>query len=257
MLLVVIALPVLGLAAMAIGFSALPTNKEIAAQFITANPVDLSQIMALSQYRSCAGHDYRHPMVTTGAFEATPRSMKHYVKVKPEYRGTLEAVPVFAPFTGQISTLDTDRGGPGDQQVSLTPDADNPASPRRWHFVFFHINLNGDLREGSRVAAGDRIGWANLARGPERATDNFDFGMKFTRPLHQPAGDEVFRHMMPQVLAEYQQYGLTREALTISEEFRDAHDCPVLSAGPQGPEYDPATIYFPPEAGSSEYVFLK
>lgn len=241
---------------MAVGFSFLPTDQEISEQFITANPVDVSQIAALSQYRSCAGHDYRHPTVQTGEFEATPRSMKHYVKVQPAYRGTMNAVGVFAPFDGKISGIDTDRGGPGDLQVWLTPDTDHPASPRQWHFVFFHINLDPAFQQGSRVVAGQRIGWANLARGPERATDNFDFGMKFTRPLHQPAGDEVFSHMTPPVLAEYQRYGITRESLTIAEDYRDTHDCPLLPAAPAGPEYDPGTLYFPPEAGSDEYVWF-
>lgn len=242
---------------MAIGFSYPVTQKEIAQRFITANPVDLSQIEAFSQYRSCAGHDHRHPTVQTGTFEKTPRSMKHYIAVKPEFRGTVDKVVAFAPFDGEISNIDNDRGGPGDQQIWLTPDSDNPASPRQWQFIFFHISLDPSLREGSRLTAGQRIGSANLARGPERATGNFDMAMGFTRPLHQPAGDEVFTHMMPPVLAEYAKYDITPERLVIAEEYRDAHDCPLLSQAPAGLEYDSDTIYFPPQAGSGEYVFLK
>ena len=256
-LLAIVAVIVLSFAAMAVGFSYLPTDKEINKKFITANPVDLSQIAAFSQYRSCAGHDYRHPMVSTGEFEKTPRSMKHYVKAKPEFRGTKDRVSVFAPFDGEISFIDNDRGGPGDQQVSLTAESNNPANPRQWQFVFFHINLDPSLRKGSPVSAGQRIGYANLARGSQGDTDNFDIGMKFTRPLHQPAGDEVFSHMAPSVLAEYARYGITPEDLTIAQEYRDIHDCPVLPQAPAGPEYDPETIYFPSESGSNEYIFLK
>ena len=248
---------VLAFAGMATWFSYVPNTEEISSQFITAHPIDLSQVAAFSQYRSCAGHDFRHPMVATGEREKTPRSLKHYVKAKPEFRGSLDKVGVFAPFDGQVSEIDDDAGSPGDQQIWLTPETKNPASPRQWQFVFFHINLDPSLREGSTVAAGQRIGWANLARGPDRATDNFDIAMKFTRPLHQPAVDEVLTHMSPQVLADYEKYGITPDKLVISETYRDAHDCPVLSAGPTGPEYDQRTIYFPPEAGSQEYIFLK
>lgn len=255
--LVIVVVILLLIAAMAVGFSGPVTEREMADRFITANPLDLSQVEAFSQYRSCAGHDHRHPTVQTGVVEKTPRSMKHYISVKPELRGTVDKVAVFAPFNGTVFNIDNDRGGSGDQQIWLTPDSDNPASPRQWQFIFFHVNLDPSLREGSRVTAGQRIGSANLARGPERATGNFDMAMGFTRPLHQPAGDEVFTHMTPSVLAEYEAYGITPEKLVIAETYRDAHDCPVVAQAPAGPEYDPGTIYFPPQAGSDEYVFLK
>lgn len=244
-------------AVMAVGFSYPVTEAEIGEQFIAASPVNLAQIQGFSQFRSCAGHDYRGPMVETGEIEATPRSLKHYVKVKPEYRGTRDAVAIFAPFDGKVFQIDNDRGGPGDQQVWLTPNSANPASPRQWQFVFFHVSLDPSLTEGSPVRAGQQIGTANLARGPERATDNFDIAMKFTRPMHRPAMDAVFHHMAPPILAEYAEYGITPEDLIIAEEYRDANDCPLLPKGPEGPEYDPETIYFPPDAGSNEYIFLK
>ncbi|HEY4499559.1 MAG TPA: hypothetical protein VJH70_00285 [Candidatus Paceibacterota bacterium] len=255
-LLFIVAVVFFGFIGMAVGFSYLPTSTEINQQFITANPVDLEQIAAFSQYRSCAGHDYRPPTVTTGELEKTPRSMKHYIKAKPEYRGTQDRVSVFAPFDGEIFLIDNDLGGPGDQQIWLTPDTHHPASPRHWQFVFFHINLNPSLREGMRVTAGQKIGTANLARGPEYASDNFDFAVKFTRPMHQPAVDEVFSHMTPDVVTEYKRYGITPDKLIIAEAYRDLHDCPLLPRKQNVPGQDPDTIYFPPEAGAGEYIFL-
>lgn len=255
-ILIILVLVALG---MAFGFSYPVTQAEIAQRFITANPLDMSTIVSFTQYRSCVGHDYRHPTVATGSREATPRSMKHYVRVKPHYRGTIDQVAVFAPFDGEVSNIDNDLGGPGDQQIWIMPNADNPASPRQWQFVFFHINLDPSLREGSSVTAGQKIGFANLARGSQRATDNFDIAMKFTRPMHQPSVDEVFTHMAPDVLAEYAARGVTPESLVIVEEYRDAHDCPLLSkeSNLQDPQKDPDTIYFPSEAGSGESVMLK
>lgn len=255
--LIIVVVLVGGFVAMAAGFTYPVTEAEISQQFITAHPFDPAQVAAISQFRSCAGHDYRGPLVTTGRIEASPRSLKHYVNVKPEYRGTTDAVSVFAPFDGTISVVDDDLGGPGDQQVWLTPAAVHPAIPRQWQFVFFHISLDSSLYEGTRVTAGQKIGTANLARGPEGATDNFDIAMKFTRPLRRPALDAVWHHMTPELLAEYARLGVTPKNLIIPEEYRDAHDCPQLPRPPAGPEYDPGTIYFPPEAGRGDYVWLK
>jgi len=84
----------------------------------------------------------------------------------------------------------------------------------------------------------------------------FYFAMKFTRPLHQPAVDEVLSHMTPEVLAEYKAYGITPEKLVVAEAHRDTHDCPLLPLEQNGPGQDPNTIYFPAHAGAEEYIFL-
>ncbi len=249
-LLIIAAIIFAGFGTMAVGFSYPVTDKEADQKFIIVNPLDLSQISAFSQYRSCAGHDYRGPTLN-GKIESTPRSLKHYVKAKPEFRGTIDKVSAFAPFDGKISVIDDDLGGPGDQQIWLTP---NSISPRQWQFVFFHINLDPSLREGSSVTAGQKIGTANLARGPEGATDNFDIAVKFTRPMHRPAVDAPFNHMASSVLAEYKKYGIEAEDLIIPEAVRDAKLCPLLPKGEGG---DGPDIYFPPEAGAKEYIFLR
>lgn len=252
-LLIIVTIVIVGFLSMAFGFSYQPTQTEINQQFVTANPLDLSQVAAFSQYRSCAGHDYRAQTVKTNKVESTPRSMKHYVKVKPEFRGTKDKVLALAPFDGTIYVIDKDLGGPDDQQIWLTPKTSTPWSPRQWQFVFFHINLADGLKEGSVVKAGQQIGTANLARGPQGSSDNFDIAMKFTRPMNRPAIDTVFDHLIPAVLAEYQKYGLSPNDLVIPEEVRDVNDCPLLPKGQGG---DGPDIYFPPEAASNEYIFL-
>ena len=78
--------------------------------------------------------------------------------------------------------------------------------------------------------------------------------MKFTRPLHRPAVDAPFEHFTPQVLAEYERRGVIMSDLIIPEKLRDAKPCPLLPKGVGG---DGPDLYFPPEAGSDEYVFLK
>ena len=265
---IVAAIVVVGFAVMAVGFSYKPTSGEIGERFIVSNPLQLSQVEALSQYRSCAGHDFRGPTVT-GKMESSPRSLKHYVKVREEFRGTMDKVAALAPFDGVVSVIESDLGRPGDQQIWLTP---NSKSPRQWHFIFFHVNLDPTLKEGSPVFAGELIGTANLARGPEvpsnlegpevpsnlegpeGATDNFDIAVKFTRPLHRPIFETPFYHMAEDVLAEYAKHGINAENMVIPEETRDNNPCPLL---PEGEGFGGPDVYFPPEASQDAYIFLK
>ncbi|MBI3114652.1 MAG: hypothetical protein HYZ07_01695, partial [Candidatus Harrisonbacteria bacterium] len=229
-------------------FSAPLTPEELSRRFIVVNPLDLSQIAAFSTYRSCAGHDFRNPSAATGKVEKTPRSLKHYIKVREDLRGKNGVVAAFAPFDGKIFNIDDDLGGPGDQQVWLTP---NSISPRQWQFIFFHIDLADGLKEGSAVKAEERIGTANLARGPEGATDNFDFAVKFTRPLRVPAVDAPFAHMSTDVLREYAARGITEENTMISEAKRDAVLCPTVPGG-EGPD-----VYFSSQWTTDDIVWLR
>lgn len=247
--LITLAVAVGGFAVMTVWFSKAPTAEEISKKFIVANPLDLAQIESLSKYRSCMGHDFRAPDLS-GETEATPRSMKHYVRVKPEFRGTIDKVSAFAPFDGEISVLDDDLGGVGDQQVWLTPDI---KSPRQWHFVFFHLSLKPGLKKGSVVKAGGLIGTANLKHGPEQATDNFDIAVKFTRPMHRPAIDAPFNHATQSVLSEYKTYGVNADDLIISEVERDAAACPI----DPNVDFGGRDAYFSRETSPNDYVWLK
>ncbi len=245
----VVAAIVLAFGGMAVWFSQGASDEEATRRFITANPLDLSQIDGFSKYRSCMGHDFRAPN-PYGEKEATPRSLKHYVMVKPQFRGTIDKVPAFAPFDGIISVVDDDLGGQGDQQIWLTPHG---ISPRQWHFVFFHINLKQGLEKGAPVKAGELIGTANLRRGPENATSNFDIAVKFTRPMHRPAIDAPFNHAAQNVLDEYRKYGVSASDFIIPEKERDAVACridPSVNYG--GPD-----AYFSQETSPGDYLWLR
>lgn len=250
--LLILPLAVILLFAVMGGTSSYPTTQdELDRKFIIVNPLDLSQIRGLSKYRSCAGHDYRGPTVR-GEKEATPRSMKHYIKVREDLAGKNGVVKAIAPFDGKISSIekrDPERK-PFDQQVWLSPDADSPI-PRQWHLVFFHIDLNDDLAEGSRVNAGQVIGTAYLSRGPEGKTDNFDIAVKFTRPMAAPAIDLPLAHATEEVLAQYKAYGVTLDNLEISETYRDQNACPTSGESLAG------DVYFLPTSDPKDYVYLK
>lgn len=221
-----------------------PTQERISERFITAHPFNLAQIQGLSKYRSCEGHDYRAPTMT-GETEATPRSMKHYVKVKPEFAGTVDKVEVFAPFDGKISAVkDEESSG---SQVWLTPDSRGVS---QWQFVFFHITLDKSLKKGSVVTAGQRIGAAYLLRDGGGKGDNFDIALKFTQPARRPAVDAPFNHATQKVLDEYAKYGVNASDLIISKEERDNRPCP-LSSKHEGPD-----VFFLPNSAEDDYVWL-
>ncbi len=242
--------PIMFFVVMGAAFSGQPTEKELNEKFIVVNPLDLSQISGFSKYRSCMGHDYRGPTVREGKKESTPRSMKHYIKVKEELAGKNEVIKAIAPFTGEISNIekrDPERK-PYDQQVWIAPDS---PSPRVWNFVFFHIDLRDDLKEGSKVQAGEVIGTAHMTRGPQNYTDNFDMAVKLTRPMAAPAIDEPFLHMTDEVLAEYAQYGINPTNIAISKEYRDANLCPTTGDSLAG------DVYFPPTTDPNDMIFLK
>lgn len=236
---------------MAVKYSGPVTEAELKDKFIVVNPLDLSQITGFSKYRSCAGHDYRGPTVT-GEKEATPRSMKHYIKVKEELRGKNGVVKAIAPFDGKVSNLekrDPERK-PYDQQVWLTPDVSDPVNPRQWQFIFFHIDLRDDLGQGSKVKAGEVIGTAYMTRGGENATDNFDMAVKFMKPMAAPAIDEPFAHMSDEVLAEYARYNVTPDSVVIAEEYRDQNLCPTTGDSLAG------DVYFPANSDPNDWVYL-
>ncbi len=238
-------------AVMGIVFSGPPTEKELQEKFIVANPLDLTQIKGFSKYRSCAGHDYRGKTARDDKKESTPRSMKHYVKVKEQFMGKNGAVKAIAPFDGRISNIEKNdpERKPYDQQVWLTPDTGSK-SPRQWHFVFFHIDLKDGLQQGSAVKAGEVIGTAYMTRGPENSTDNFDIAVKFTRPMAPPAIDIPLSHATDEVLAEYEAYGATLSDFVISKEYRDAHLCPTTGKSLSG------DVFFPPTSDPKDYIYL-
>ena len=235
---------------MGVRYSGTPTEKELNEKFIVANPLDLSQIAGFSKYRSCVGHDYRGPTVN-GPKESTPRSMKHYIKVRSELGGKNGVVKAIAPFNAKISNIekrDPERKS-YDQQIWLAPDS-NSTVPRQWNFIFFHINLRDDLKEGSKVKAGEVIGTAYMTRGPENFTDNFDMALKFTRPMNVPAIDFPLAHATNGVLAEYEKYGITLSDLVISKEYRDQNTCSTTGESMAG------DVYFPPTSDPKDWVYL-
>ena len=181
-------------------------SKQMEEKFITANPLDLSEITSLSKFRSCMGHDYSGKN-TSGETE-TNRSMKHYITLKEG----VQKAKAFAPFDGEVTSIEQPERG---YQVWLKPDA-NP----NFAFIFFH--LEPSVKKGDKVKAGDLLGYGLIVG----EGGNFDMTIKGFEGFGGPKiFDSPFYHMSNEVLGEYQNKGITLENIIISKEARDKNPC--------------------------------
>ncbi|HUW77322.1 MAG TPA: hypothetical protein VMV52_01065 [Candidatus Nanopelagicaceae bacterium] len=230
------------------------TNPDVSS-FITAVPIDLAQVLSISRFRSCSGHDYSS--ADTDGNPETNRSMKHYINPIDSLIGTTDVIKVFAPFDGQISAFVADNAAntPVGEGIWLTPSS-SPA----WTLMFFHITPVGNV--GDYVKAGQLIGYANLSRTSVRG---FDIALEewvhnIARPavgdnlatleqVHQQYGDylqllhrgqldSIFNHMTSDVLGSFATRGMTLQAAIVSEAARDASPCPQPVNGhyPENPD---------------------
>lgn len=213
--------------------SRIPTNTG---SFITANPLDLSQIKSISQYRSCEGHNFSG--YNASGEEETYRTMKHYIESIDQLAQTNQQVKIFAPFDGQISQIAKDQRG---SQVYLSPDSESNG----WDFLFFHVDLLPKFnKKGADIFSGDHIGFANLIDAA-----NFDIAMR-NFGIRQLNGSQFF-YMTQDVLSEYSSVGVTLDNIIISKETRDASPC-QLAPGQSGRD----AFYARTEAGQS-WINLK
>jgi len=191
------------------------------AKYITAVPVDLTQIQSISKYRSCAGHirdGYNFDQV-----QEYDRSMKHYLYPVPEFRGTFDQVKVFAPFDGTVLwvMLEADKEVPGREHpgngLALGTFIDENVQ-----FVFGHIYFVRELEVGDSVVAGELLGYAALGE----TGNDFDIDLTGGRSSEDvEVLGSAFDHMTPEVLAEFAKYGVTPENTKVTKEYRDANLC--------------------------------
>ncbi|MDO8674108.1 MAG: hypothetical protein Q7O66_22065 [Dehalococcoidia bacterium] len=221
-----------------------PAGSDI---FITANPVELSQIAEISKFRSCAGHDYSGQNVD-GQAEIN-RSMKHDLAPVNSLAGSIGKLKALAPFDGTILSIQEEQVKRG-VQVWLRP---NGASA--WVFIFFHVDLDPALKIGSAVTAGALLGYANVS------LDAHDFDIALQRiPQDAPsiggssgsgggrantpeaaqgassqAFDSPFLHMSSAVLEQFRGKGITADNVIVSKAARDARPC-TFQPGADSPD---------------------
>lgn len=196
--------------------------------FITASPVDLTQIQKISPLRSCVGHDYSGLNIN-GEKEDT-RSMKHYVQPLEEYNGKNDQVKLFAPFDGTVGRVQESQEElrAKDPRFGGVGIAFYPNSSKLWTMEYGHVYPFANLKESSKVKAGEIIGYAYV----QEKGSSFDLalwldkeGSRTFRDDGTQILDSVLNHMTGEVLAEFSKYEVNKENLIVSKEFRDSHPC--------------------------------
>jgi hypothetical protein len=189
-----------------------PSTADKTAKFVTASPLDPEQIASISKFRSCSGHDYSGKDVD-GVVE-TERSMKNYAIPIKSLEGTKGQVKIYAPFDAVV--INNSEGKKGDN-LDLSPTA----APG-WVYELGHISSDKNLPEGTKVKAGDLIGYYD----ENGAFDlQFWYGGKQTVNTLQGYFDSLFAHMTPELEKQLDAYGLTPANLIVSKESRDAEPC--------------------------------
>jgi murein DD-endopeptidase MepM/ murein hydrolase activator NlpD len=190
---------------------------------ITANPLDLSIVTAISTFRSCAGHDYSGRN-TDGEVESE-RSMKHYVHTTIPWTGG-RSTSGYAPFDGRIVAIE-EEVFPLGRQVRIAS-----ATAPEWHFIFFHaeplVKVGQSVKAGQSVVRfppADMKG-VPLERLPPRVA--FDIALRNGNTCASP-----FLFMDDSVLAAYARKGFTPANLIITKAERDSDPCAEYNAHPE------------------------
>ena len=183
---------------------------------ITANPVQLDQIFAVSLFRSGIGHDY-----SFNSWDGeTCRSMKHYFNwsqinnnnqpVRSQPSPGHPTINVYTPFDGIIIADEPETSHQLGRQIHIA-SAKNPA-----YFVrLFHIDLLPTLHVGSRV----KSGWLVGTIGPK---DGMDVSYEAQLFPGKEVFLSIFEYMTPQAFASYAAKGFKPSDFILSRTQADA-----------------------------------
>ena len=215
-------------------------------QFITHFVIDPKLVVAISKYRSNAGHPY------SDQYEMYDRSMKNYYQPLPQYlfgQNGQNTLPEYAPANGTISALTPDgplsTGEPRGNQVSIVPDG-YPA----FAITLFHCDSLANIEVNTHVNAGDLVGYADMREAINvdvAVSANWNLTPVFVSPGVYPSPGQVlsppgwrllspFDVMTDEAFAVYAPYGLTdRSTAIVPLAYRDANPA-------QFAQWDPANL---------------
>lgn len=229
---------ILALLIVAVIFISIKYNENLDPPQLVANFVDLNKVRKITKFRSCAGHT----TVPQDGREMK-RNMKHYIILYPENHKE-NFVQVFAPYDGYIALLF------GTEEIWIAPERQsilNILPINQWMFSLTHVKPKEGLKMGDKVNAGELIGYGTFSVS-EPGSPSFDvvYGTISVPPKKvdnwpSPYGnlDSIFNHMSKEVLALYEQKGVTRENIIISKEERDNNPCTYRDKGPYFEHGDP------------------
>lgn len=212
-------------------------------QFIQADFIDLDKITYISKFRSGSGHDF------SGNGEKC-RSMKHYFNTQ-DTREKMDAfsqnngippapdgngdISIYSPVDGKIISVKKEQMPIG-VQIYIRPKLNSEFTIR-----LFHIYLNDDIKKGSAVKAGQKIGVISKNQNTDIAiSKGSPFGQNFI---------SYFDVMPDSIFKGYQDRGVkSRSDFIISKKERDAK--PLACNGEQFAKNRDQ------EASSDDFVFL-
>ena len=211
---------------------------------ITHNFVDLSDILRLSKYRACAGHQ------TVDQWSDEPVSnMQHYITA---LRVDRDQVEIYAPFDGYVLSDAPHTLADG---ITMIPKSGVPWWPfNQWRINFPHTHVLPEFQNSPihEMKAGDVVGYINsmdryggVGKGTQVRVGVLAVPPMFKNGNGEPFKklDSVFHYMTDEVFAEYKEAipGLqSREDMIITKEYRVAHPCKFKESGPNfddGPPY--------------------
>lgn len=237
---------ILVLLSILVAFALIRSNENLEPPQLIANFVDLNKVRQITKFRACTGHT----TVPQDGREMK-RNMKHYIILYPEYNKE-NFVEVYAPYDGYIALLF------GEEEIWIAPKRKsllNIIPINQWMFSVTHVKPREGLKWGDKVKAGELIGYGTFSVS-EPETPSFDavYGTMSIPPKkvdnwNSPFGDldSIFNHMSIEVLAQYEQKGVTHENIIISKEERDNDPCIYRDTGP----------YFKSKGSSNDRVELK
>lgn len=197
------------------------------AKYISAIPVDLTQIESISKYRSCSGHN--RDGYTFDQVLETNRSLKHYFYPVAQFRGTLDKVKVFAPFDGTVASINLEANKVGGRPMNGNGIGFSTPLDKAALFQFGHIYFVKAFKVGDSVKAGELVGYAAL--GEKEFDFDLDlFGIRSAKDGKEILGS-VFDHMTPSVLAAFASVGVTPSNTKETKAFRDQNPCDFSGQG--------------------------
>jgi hypothetical protein len=215
-------------------------------KFITHFVIDPQFLVAISKYRSGAGHGY------ADQYEWPDCSLKNYYQPLPQYlfgQNGQNTLPEYAPANGTVSSVTPDgplsTGEPRGNQIAIVPDG-----YPQFTIVLFHVDSLPALAGGMHVNAGDLVGYADLREAVAvdvAVSANWNATPMFVSPGVLPSPGQVlkapgwrllspFDVMSDEAFALYAPYGLTdRSTIVVPLAYRNLHPG-------QFADWDPANL---------------